>query len=78
MGRAGPELPPLALSKTPISGNVRTESGTPDARDGAQTEPKDPDLAELIARWPGLPQGVRAKIKKLAKMEAGPEPGPCP
>jgi hypothetical protein len=66
MGRAGPELPPLALSKTPILGNVRTESGTPDAREGAQTEPTDPDLRRLIDAWPAMPERQRRAVLKAA------------
>jgi hypothetical protein len=63
----GSELSALALSKTPISGNVRTESGTVAARNAAQT---DPDLMQIIETWPSLPASVRAEIVRLVQAQA--------
>jgi hypothetical protein len=62
MGRAGPEHTALALSKTPISQEQGAQNGTPRA--------SDPDLDELIRRWPGLPEAARRQIMDLAREEA--------
>ena len=61
MGDVGFEHSALTLSKTPISENVRTESGTHDA----PKSPNDPDLARLIEAWPGLPGCIKAAIIAL-------------
>jgi hypothetical protein len=58
------EHPPLAVSKTPISGEGGTESGTPDALNTPQT-PKDPDLAIVVEHWPNLPEHIKAAINAL-------------
>lgn len=62
----GSELSPLALSKTAISPNVRTKSGTlqHDSPDF------DPELSELTKAWPSLPAEVRAEILRLAGLSA--------
>jgi len=72
VGRAGLEHPPLALSKTPISG----EGG---AKSDARRTPKHikhpeidtpnlpPDLAEIVALWPELPEYFKAAIKALVQ-----------
>jgi hypothetical protein len=60
----GSELSALALSKTAISPDVRTNSGTLPARNAAQT---DPDLRLIVAHWPDLPDAVKARILDIAK-----------
>ena len=62
MGGTGLEPTPLALSKTPISGNVRTESGT---RDAPNTPKNDPALQKIIEAWPGLPEQTKRQILEL-------------
>lgn len=59
MGGTGFEHPPLEQSKTPISGEGGTESGTLNS--------KDPDLALVVKFWPGLPEHIKAAIKTLIK-----------
>jgi hypothetical protein len=61
MGRAGFEPSPLTGSKTPISENLRTESGTVDA----PRSPSDPDLAQIINLWSDLPQDIKKTIRTL-------------
>jgi len=61
VGDTGLEHPPLALSKTPISG----EGG---AKSGARHAPKqlsDPGLAMIMESWPSLPEHIRAAMKAL-------------
>lgn len=55
----GIEHPPLALSKTPISGTSSAKSGARDARNGAQT---DPDLAFVVRHWHDLKPDIRRTI----------------
>ena len=61
MGRAGFEQSALKASKTPISENPRTESGTVNDDRGQN----DPDLARLIESWPGLPEHIKQQINEL-------------
>ncbi len=63
----GSELSALALSKTVISPDVRTESGTPDA----QNTPLDPDLALIVDRWPNLPEPIRQAVLALVRTPGG-------
>jgi len=65
MGDAGIEHPPLVLSKTPISKDPRTESGTLSAGIGGSSP--DSDLQLIIRRWPDLAPEVRAAIARMAK-----------
>ena len=67
MGDTGLEHPPLALPKTPISG----EGG---AKSDARRAPKpssDPDLAEVVSRWPELPEHIKAAVKALVRTAEG-------
>jgi len=48
---------------------VRTESGTP----AAPKNPADPDLAELITRWPGLHESARLRIMAIVRERIDPE-----
>jgi hypothetical protein len=63
MGGAGFEQAPLAAPKTPISETVRTESGTIDG----EKAPLDPDLAKIVAAWPGLPPAVRSAVLAIVR-----------
>ena len=57
--------PSDSASKTAISGisqEKRAESGAV----AGDLAPSDPDLAELIDRWPGLPKETRQAILALA------------
>ena len=62
LGPAGFEHTPLAAPKPAISEEARTRDSTPDAR--------DPDLAELIARWPDLPGDIKRRIMTLVRGHA--------
>jgi hypothetical protein len=62
--RVGSELPPLALSKTPISQDSpekRTESGTQEGENPLT----DRDLSLLIERWPKLHPATREHILSI-------------
>ncbi|UCG58837.1 MAG: hypothetical protein JSU70_04850, partial [Phycisphaerales bacterium] len=61
MGRVGPEHPPLALSKTPISGSGGAKSDAHDAPKPAH----DLGLVGIVAAWPELPEHIRAAINAL-------------
>ena len=63
MGRAGFEHSALKASKTPISENPRTESGTVKDDRGQN----DLDLARLIESWPHLPEHTKRDILNLTK-----------
>lgn len=67
MGRAGFETSPQELPRTPISGNVRTESGTLDARKNAQT---DPGLGYLIDHRHDLPDLKKQLIIDTVKQHS--------
>jgi len=60
----GSELSALALSKTAISPDVRTNSGTLPARNAAQI---DPDLRQIIDAWHDLPDAAKARILDTVK-----------
>jgi len=72
MGDTGLEHPPLALSKTPISGEGGAKS---DARLAPKqvkhpeidTQNLPPDLAEIVAVWPELPGHIKAAVKALVQ-----------
>lgn len=63
MGDEGIEHPPLALSKTAISAEGSAKSGAHDA----PTPIQEPDLTQIIAAWPGLPDHIKAAIKTLVQ-----------
>jgi len=60
--QGGGEQTPLTPPKTPIPETERAKSGTPDARDSAQT---DPELALIQDRWPELPEHIRQAVLTL-------------
>ena len=64
-------IEPIALtpSKTAISKNPRTESGTVNDDRG----PNDPDLARLVKVWPDLQDTVKRAIMDLIRAR---EPSP--
>ena len=66
MEAGGFEHPPLALSKTPISGEGGAKSG---ARDALKA-PVDPDLALIQNRWPTLPEHIKAAVLALVRSTA--------
>ena len=63
----GVELSGPTPSKTPISENQRTESGTVDDDCGQN----DPDLAPLIKVWPDLQDDVKQTIINLIREHGG-------
>ncbi|MHC4742632.1 MAG: hypothetical protein ACYS8Z_12010 [Planctomycetota bacterium] len=69
MGDTGLEHPPLALSKTLISGEGGAKSDARRAQK-AENRPKNlpPDLAEIVAKWPTLQEHIRAAIKALVQV----------
>lgn len=64
MGRAGSEHTALALSKTPISKEQGAQNDTPRA--------PDPDLDELIGRWPALSTSIKARIMAIVREGCNP------
>jgi hypothetical protein len=58
MGGRGLEQTPLALSRTSISEERGTESGTV----ADQKSLMDPDFASIVAAWPHLPLAVRSAL----------------
>ena len=58
METEGIEQSPLTPSKTSIS---QTQS----AKNGALKDEIDPDLAEIVSAWPGLPGHIKTKIRVL-------------
>lgn len=63
MGGTGLEPAPLAPKKTPIS-EKRQENGT---ESGTPKPDFDPDLAQIVAAWPDLPDDVKRKILHLVR-----------
>ncbi|MHC4517705.1 MAG: hypothetical protein ACYTAS_03880 [Planctomycetota bacterium] len=63
MGDTGLERPPLARSKTLISQERGTESGTVDVN----KTPEDPDLALIVERWPSLPEHIKEAVLALVR-----------
>ena len=57
----------LEASRTLISVSKRTKCGTPDARESVH----DPDLADLITRWPDLSEKSRSAILAIVRAAAG-------
>ncbi len=72
MGRAGPEHPAQNSTRGPEASNpkfLRTRDSTPDAREGTS----DPDLVELISRWPDLHEATRLRILAIVREDFDPE-----
>jgi hypothetical protein len=70
MGDIGFGPATLTASKTPLSENLRTESGTV-ADDLTRSDPTraDTDLAAIVRAWPHLPESTKLRILDLAKTE---------
>jgi len=67
VGGTGLEHPAFTPPKTPISGKVRTESGTVKDDRGQN----DPDLAHLVEAWPHLPDPIKQTILNLIRQHGG-------
>jgi integrase len=63
VGGTGLEQSPLAPPKTPISSHESAQNYTPRAPDS----PSDPDLAEIVRRWPHLHEAIRTRILALVQ-----------
>ncbi len=63
MGGTGLEQSPLAPPKTPISSHESAQNYTPRAPDG----PSDPELDEIVRRWPGLHPAVKEHVLSLVR-----------
>ena len=63
MGGTGLEHPAFLAPKTLISQSERAESGAPND----EMPPKDPDLALIQDRWPGLPEHIRQAVLALVR-----------
>ena len=68
-GDEGNRTSPVAASKTGISEERSTESGTVDAPKG----PLDPELALIQERWPKLPEHIRQAVLALIRAHPGGE-----
>lgn len=72
MGDEGLEPPP------PNTGNtaIRPEGGAKSGALGAREAPTDdPELAEVVAAWPTLPEGVKAGILAAVRAAADTKKG---
>ena len=67
METGGIEPTALTPTKTAISENPRTESGTVND----ETQQDDRDLARLIESWPTLPEDIKAQITNLISEHGG-------
>jgi hypothetical protein len=63
MGDTGLEHPPLAVSKTAISETGGAKSGAHDA----PRKIENPDLAQITAAWPALPEHIKMAILIMVK-----------
>ena len=72
MGLEGLEQPPKTPEETLVldsggaqSGALFDISGSEPPPEVAPSEPVDPQLAQLINAWPGLPEAIRAGIAAM-------------
>jgi hypothetical protein len=63
VGDTGLEPSALAPPKTPISQEQSAQDYTPVAPDS----PSDPDLAEIVRRWPGLHPAVKEHVLSIVR-----------
>jgi hypothetical protein len=58
-------------TRTPLENAGKTgvpqESGAESGASIGDSHPVDPDLAEVIAAWPGLPEAIRRKVVALLR-----------
>ncbi len=65
-GANGLRTPLDSAAKTPISQD-EPKKGTQDGTPKAENTPLDPDLALLQARWPKLPEHIKAAVVTLVQ-----------
>lgn len=70
MGRTGLEHPAKTPRKTRVHESGGANCGALSGDSGAPAgpvPPPDPDLAAVVAAWPGLPPAIRAGIVAMVK-----------
>ena len=63
MAGTGFELP----QESPGNSTIANQSGAKSGALGAQNDPIDAELAEVVQAWPGLPDALRAGILAMIR-----------